>query len=521
MNNDHKVGFINLIFAGVTGIIGSGWLFAPYIAAKMAGPFSIISWLIGFTFAAILAFCYAEIGAMMPARGLMVHIARVSNSFLVGDVWAVFIFMSYSAMPAIETLAFVTYLDQLTGRQLVLSDGSLTVIGYFIAALTIILFLIIAINKVGFVLSINTLLSIGKVIVPFGFAITLICTHFNPNNFMNVTGIYPVTGISTSLTSAGIIFSCLGFRQILEMSGESKSSNQVAFAILFSTIISGMIYLILQTSIIAFFSSADLVNNFPGINLAHGQSAPIFAISISVGLLWLTIIISIEALLSPASTAFLSLTTASRVYYAITSNSKNIFLRKLLILNKAGAPVVSLILVSFISFIFLLPFPSWFTMVKYLTGASAISYSIGPLVLLQLRKVIPDYDRPFKLAYASFIAPIGFCMGTLIICFSGLHIQLFIASVVIFSLFVNYLINLIKNERKFVFHGLSFSWIYFYFPSIIILTFFGPKIFGGVGLYNEFVLILLSIIVSFITLFLALQASNNKIRVLDYIHKII
>jgi amino acid transporter len=44
---DRHIGTWGLLLTGVTGIIGSGWLFASLYAAQIAGPAAIISWLIG------------------------------------------------------------------------------------------------------------------------------------------------------------------------------------------------------------------------------------------------------------------------------------------------------------------------------------------------------------------------------------------------------------------------------------------------------------------------------------------
>ncbi|NIS09020.1 MAG: hypothetical protein GWO07_09695 [Candidatus Dadabacteria bacterium] len=42
-----EIGFIALLFTGITGMIGSGWLFASMYAAQIAGPAAIFSWFIG------------------------------------------------------------------------------------------------------------------------------------------------------------------------------------------------------------------------------------------------------------------------------------------------------------------------------------------------------------------------------------------------------------------------------------------------------------------------------------------
>src|SRR5688572_32865043 len=64
-----QIGPVALLFTGITGIIGSGWLFASLCAAQIAGPAAIISWIIGGGVALLLALIYAEIGGMLPLAG--------------------------------------------------------------------------------------------------------------------------------------------------------------------------------------------------------------------------------------------------------------------------------------------------------------------------------------------------------------------------------------------------------------------------------------------------------------------
>ena len=61
------IGTWGMLFTGLTGIIGSGWLFAALYAVKIAGPAAIVSWVIGCLMALVLAMIYAELGAMIPA----------------------------------------------------------------------------------------------------------------------------------------------------------------------------------------------------------------------------------------------------------------------------------------------------------------------------------------------------------------------------------------------------------------------------------------------------------------------
>ena len=64
-----SVGFYGLMFVSLGSIIGSGWLLGALNAARVAGPASILSWLLAAAMLALLALTYAELGAAYPVAG--------------------------------------------------------------------------------------------------------------------------------------------------------------------------------------------------------------------------------------------------------------------------------------------------------------------------------------------------------------------------------------------------------------------------------------------------------------------
>ena len=87
--------------------------------------------------------------------------------------------------------------------------------------------------------------------------------------------------------------------------------------------------------------------------------------------------------------------------------------------DSRGVPWVSLILSFIGGLIFLLPFPSWHALVGLVTGASVLMYAGAPLALGAFRGQVPDAVRPYRLAAASFWAPLGFIIANFIIYWSG------------------------------------------------------------------------------------------------------
>ncbi len=60
---------LSLTFAVLSSIIGSGWLLGALFAAEIAGPASIISWVIAAGIVGVLALVHAELSAAYPVAG--------------------------------------------------------------------------------------------------------------------------------------------------------------------------------------------------------------------------------------------------------------------------------------------------------------------------------------------------------------------------------------------------------------------------------------------------------------------
>jgi amino acid transporter len=58
-----------LLLLGINAIIGTGIFFVPGIAAKLAGPGSLISWVVVGILSLVIAACFAELSSMFPKSG--------------------------------------------------------------------------------------------------------------------------------------------------------------------------------------------------------------------------------------------------------------------------------------------------------------------------------------------------------------------------------------------------------------------------------------------------------------------
>src|SRR5215469_1841289 len=106
-------GVIGLLYASLGSIIGSGWLFGALHAAVLAGPWSVLSWIIGATAILFLAFVFAELSTMFPNSGALVHMTHVSHGDLVGKMWSWILFLAFVSVPPVEVIAVLTYTNTL------------------------------------------------------------------------------------------------------------------------------------------------------------------------------------------------------------------------------------------------------------------------------------------------------------------------------------------------------------------------------------------------------------------------
>ena len=109
-----SVGFYGLMFVSLGSIIGSGWLLGALNAAEIAGPASIISWVLAAAMLATLALVYAELGATYPVAGGSGRFPYYSHGPIAGFIagWASWLQAVFIA--PIEVLAAITYVNSVT-----------------------------------------------------------------------------------------------------------------------------------------------------------------------------------------------------------------------------------------------------------------------------------------------------------------------------------------------------------------------------------------------------------------------
>jgi amino acid transporter len=217
---------VALLFTGITGIVGSGWLFASLYAAQLAGPAAILSWCIGGAVAVLLALVYAELGGILPVAGAIARIPYYSHGGMSGFMAGWLCWIAYVATAPIEVSAVLqyasNYLPGLTRTQG--ADRVLTASGLTVAAALLLVFLLVNLAGVRWLARANTAITAWKLVIPVVASIALIIVGVNSANF-TAFGFAPMgpDGVFAAVSGGGVMFSLFGFRTAIDMAGEAEN----------------------------------------------------------------------------------------------------------------------------------------------------------------------------------------------------------------------------------------------------------------------------------------------------------
>ncbi len=512
-------GVIGLLYASLGAMIGSGWLFGPLHAALEAGPWSVFSWIIGAIAVLFLAFVFAELSTMFPNSGALVHMTHVSHGDLVGKIWTWILFLAFVSVPPVEVTSVVTYANAYIPGLITPTSGILTHLGTIVSI--ILLAFVVALNflAIRLVVAINSAATWWKVIIPLATIGILMAYSFHPGNMTAHAASTPISGIFTAVATAGIIFSFLGFQQAIALAGETRNPGRyIPIALIGSVIISMLIYIGLQVSFIIALKPTDIAQGWEHLQFT-GMFGPLAAIAVAVGAFWWAVILYVDAFVSPMGTAFIYVTASPRIIMA--AGEMGNAPKQVIKLNQNGVPWIGLVITWIVGAIFFFPFPSWQQLVSAVSLITVLSYMIGPIILLHLRRALPAAPRPFRLRAVRVVSVIAFIFSNWIIYWTGYDTVKILFSLVAVYVVLYLAWYLIKRKPLSKLGWEQAWWLLPYFIGMWLISWFGPSgKMGGIGLYGFFTGMWILVVFSLIILGLALscgQSNEAAQRVADQI----
>ena len=417
------IGTVGLLFAGVGSIIGSGWLFGALNASQLAGPAAIFSWLIAAVMIMLIGLVYAELGTMFPISGGVVRFPHLSFGSFASYTTGWITWLAAATVAPIEVegaLQYATKYAPFTKAHQVGAEKvhTLTGLGYLLAVLGMAFFVLVNYFGIRWFARVNNVIVWWKlgiiVVVIVAFAVTTFHTsNFNSHGF-STDGMH---GVFTAIATAGITFSFLGFRQGVELAGEtSNPKRNVPIAVIGSVLITAVIYILLQIAFIGAVDPKDLAKGWGALSFTN-DFGPLAAIASLIGLGWLATLLYIDAVISPADTGLIYTTVTGRISYAMGKNGNAP--RALAKTTPRGVPLVSLLVTFVVGLIVFLPFPSWQQLVGFITSATVMSFGSGSLVLAAMRREMPEHERAFKLPFGDVIPFLALFSSNLIVYWAG------------------------------------------------------------------------------------------------------
>ncbi|MFE3176717.1 APC family permease [Amycolatopsis sp. NPDC059090] len=526
-------GPIGLLFTAVGSIIGSGWLFGALNAAQLAGPAAIVSWGIGAVMFVLIGMTYAELGTMFPHSGGVARFPHYSYgsfaSFSMG--WVTWV--AAAAVSPIEVLAVVQYstnylpwLEKLDADR----NAVLTPAGTGISILLLAFFVLVNFFGVRWFSRINNVLVWWKLAVIALVIVVFLVTAFNTDHFAGFGGFAPygTHGIFSAVASAGIAFSFFGFRQGVELAGETANPKRnVPLTLIGSVVLTGILYVLLQIAFIGAAPSDAIAKQgweHVGANFTAGSDVlatfgPLAAISSVLGIGWLATLLYADAIISPGDTGLIYTGVTARISYAMGRNGNAP--SGLAKVNSAGVPWLSLILAFVVGCFFFLPFPGWNKLVSFVTNSTVLSFGSGPLVLLAMRSQLPRHDRPFRLGrgFTWAVAFLAMFSTNLIIYWTGWDTNWKLFVVIVFG----YLLlaahqAFAKTAPKLDFrHG---WWVLVWFAGLAVISYLGTypeasKHAGNLGVLDFSLGAAASLVLTAVVIALALRSALPSERVTE------
>ena len=438
-----QIGLFGLIALAVSVQIGSGWLLATLAAASIAGPSSIITWVLGAVFFGVIGAAWMELGTMLPRSGAGVRYPRLTHGAFLSwfNGWGYLI--AALALPVIEVQAVLTYVGGNWPDLGLLTESDGTMIlswprGIVAGFGLLIVFFILNSFGAKVLSESNKYITIWKLVIPLVTA-GLMFFAFSSANFTIGGGFAPqgAGAILGALASGGIVFAYSGLRQILDFGGEAiNPQRNIPIAIVVGgLLIPLVIYVLLQIGFVGAvnWSAANVApGDWHALLGSHWASAPLLNAVTAAGFAWFSVVLLSDAALSPMATGWVWLGIGARSTYSMSVNGE--LPKALQRINRFGTPIVALAICTALGMFFFFPAPSWYSFVGQVSIALTLSYLMGGPVLVVLRRTAPELPRPFRLKAATFWALSGYVASLLLIYFAGWVSLINLFTVVFFAL---------------------------------------------------------------------------------------
>ncbi|GGM13634.1 ABC transporter permease [Streptomyces fumigatiscleroticus] len=396
------------------GMVGSGWLFSAYYAARAAGPAALLSWPVAGAAMMLVGLVLVQLGATRPRAGGMVRWPLEASGPLVGTAigWAVL--LSVASALAAEASAIVQYAGHYVPG--LYRDGQLTARG--IGAAVALLAALALLNWFGVRLfaRVTTALTVFKFGVPLITIVMLVAAGFDSDTIETGGGFAPY-GWSAALAAvagAGIIYAFNGFAAPIELSAEARDPRRdLPRAVVSAIVLAIVLYTVLQCVFLVTVPADRLAGGWHGLDF----DSPFGQLALALDLGWLATLIYADAVLSPTGAAAVFVASGSRETYAAARNGvlPAFFVS---VHSTSGVPRRTLLANFVLATVFLAPFRGWQEIIGVVGVLSLLTYAACSVAVSTFRA--GDLQaRTWRMRGMGWIAPAGFVVSTELMHWAG------------------------------------------------------------------------------------------------------
>ncbi len=384
-----ELGLLDLIVFGVGSTIGPGIFILIGLGANIAGPGLVFSFIIGTIIALFIALNYAELTSCMPSSGGSYAFVKEGfggmTAFYVG--WL--IWLGSVVFTSLSAVGFILYLNFILPFTLHDLFSMIIILGFLALNIK-------GVKKAIKIQKIITLILLAILVVSIGFGFTGIEVE-------NLSPFFP-NGIPAVFLATSLIFVCfIGHAMLTTVSEETKEPKKIAFALITTVLISGLIYVLISFVTIGSVPIFDLVNSkVPLMELVKNNSI-------------MSALILLAAILATLSSLNTSIIAASRNLFAL---SRDGYVPKIFssLHKKYKTPHISMVFSSMIAILFVASRSIEF--IAYVSSFSfLIAFSLVSTSLYVLRKKRRYLYRPFRLKHYKIFSLIGFILPLILLMF--------------------------------------------------------------------------------------------------------
>jgi amino acid transporter len=398
------------IAIGVGCIVGSGWLFASYKAAKFAGPIAIGSWIVGAILALMVALLLAEVATYYSQEtGLFARLLTLTHNSDYGFIvsasnW----FSTIITIPA-EAEASIQYLAYAFPKasDAIFVNEHFTALGLVLVCCLMFVYGVLNYWGIKLLAKANNVITTIKLIVPTLTAVVFIGSSFYSSNFHsyhNTIAPYGYEKMFSAVVTCGIFYSFYGFSMITLFSKELKNPQRnIPLALAGSILLCLIIYILLQVSFIGALTPDTVNNGWHNIIL----TSPLAQLALILNINWIAMLLYVDAAISPSGTGIVYVGSSARMFTGMAHDRQmpQVFAKEHPVHQISRLSIIATLAFCMILVAF---FDNWDKIMIVVSVFQLISCLAVPIAFVKLRQIAPTAHRPFKLPGGIFVSYVVF-----------------------------------------------------------------------------------------------------------------